>query len=97
LSKSKAPIGGNNDLITLMTLQFWRENINFDLWLGWGDKGQLNGRDHEVLQIIKDFSNLKSNKNNCSNRILSLGLSKKGNPRHPLYMPNEFFLRPFEQ
>ena len=95
LLKSKDPIGRNNDLITLITLQFWRKNINCDLWLGWGDKGQLSGRDHEVLKVIKKLSNLKSNENNYSKRILSLGLSKKGNPRHPLYMPNESFLRPF--
>ena len=96
LSKSKDPIGGNNDLITLTTLQFWRKNINCDLWLGWGDKGQLNGRDLKVLEIIKNLSNFKSNEN-YSKRILSLGLSKKGNPLHPLYMPNESFLRPFGQ
>ena len=95
LSKSKDPIGNNNDLITLATLQFWRKNINCDLWLGWGDKGQLNGRDREVLGIIKNLSNLKSSENNYPKRILSLGLSKKGNPLHPLYMPNESFLRPF--
>ena len=96
MSKSKDPIGGNNDLITLTTLQFWRKNINCDLWLGWGDKGQLNGRDLKVLEIIKNLSNFKSNEN-YSKRILSLGLSKKGNPLHPLYMPNESFLRPFGQ
>ncbi len=97
LSKSKDPIGRNNDLITSISLEFWLKNINCDLWLGWGDKGQLNGRDREVLQIIKNLSNLKSNENNYSKRILTLGISQKGNPRHPLYMPNESFLRPFGQ
>ena len=78
-----------------MTLKFWQQNINCDLWLGWGDKGQLNGRDREVLKIIENLSDLKSKKNNYSDRILSLGLSKKGNPYHPLYIPNETLLRPF--
>ena len=96
LSKSNDPIGENNDLITLKSLKFWRENNNCDLWLGWGDKGQLNGRDLKVLKLIKNFSNLKSNENNYSKRVLSLGLSKKGNPRHPLYMPNKSFLRRFD-
>ena len=95
LSKSKDPIGGNNNLITLKLLEFWWENTNCDLWLGWGDKGQLNGRDLEVKKLIKNLSNLKLNKNNYSKRVLSLGLSKKGNPRHPLYMPNQSFLRKF--
>ena len=94
LSKSIDPIGKNNNLITLKSLEFWRENTHCDLWLGWGDKGQLNGRDRKVLELIKIFSNL--NENNCSKRVLSLGLSKKGNPRHPLYMPNQSFLRKFD-
>ena len=96
LSKSKDPIGEHNDLITLKSLEFWRENTNCDLWLGWGDKGQLNGRDGKVLKLIKSFSNFKSNENNSSKRVLSLGLTKKGNPRHPLYMPNQSFLRKFD-
>jgi len=96
LSKSKDPIGKNNDLITLKSLEFWRDDINCDLWLGWGDKGQLKGRDRKILKLIKNFSNLKSNENNSSKRVLSLGLSKKGNPRHPLYIPNQSFLRKFD-
>ena len=97
LSKSKNPVGGNNDLITLKILEFWRKNIHCDLWLGWGDKGQLYRRDYMVLKLIKSLSNWKSNENNHSKRILSLGFTKKGNPLHPLYMPNESFLRPFDQ
>ena len=96
LSKSKNPIGVKNDLITIKTLEFWRQDSNCDLWLGWGDKGQLQGRDRKVLKLIKKFSNLKSSKNNYSKRVLSLGLSKKGNPRHPLYMPKQSFLRKFD-
>ena len=96
LLKSKDPVGKNNDLITLKVLEFWSENINCDLWLGWGDKGQLNRRDCDVLKLIKNHSNLKSRNNNCSNRVLSFGLSKKGNPLHPLYMPKESLLKPFD-
>ena len=96
LSKSKYPLGQNNDLITLKVLEFWRENINCDLWLGWGDKGKLYGRDSIVLKLIKNISKLDTNENIHSRRILSLGLSKKGNPRHPLYMPNQSSLKRFE-
>ena len=96
LSKSKDPIGGNNDLITLKVLKFWMKNTNCDLWLGGGDKGQLFRRDLVVLKLIRKISNMNSNENNTYKRILTLGLSKKGNPRHPLYMPNDSFLRPFD-
>ena len=97
LSKSKDPVGENNDLITLKALEFWVKNLNCDLWLGWGDKGKLFSRDNRVINLIRNFSKLDSNENNYSRRILSLGLTQKGNPRHPLYMPNESFLKPFEE
>ena len=97
LSKSKDPVGSNNDLITLKTLEFWRKNINCDLWLGWGDKGKLYRRDRKVLKLIKNLSKVDSRENNYSRRVLALGFSKKGSPRHPLYMPNESFLKPFEE
>ena len=96
LLKNKDPVGRNNDLIILKVLEFWRKNINCDLWLGWGDKGKLYKRDRIVLKIIKDLSELDSKENNYSRRVLSLGVSKKGSPRHPLYMPNESCLKPFE-
>ncbi len=95
LSKSNDPIGGNNDLITLKSLKFWSEDSNCDLWLGWGDKGQFKGRDQKVIKLIKKFSNIKSSGNYLSKSALCLGLSKKGNPRHPLYMPNSSVLRRF--
>ena len=96
LLKNNDPIGVNNDLITLKSLEFWQKNTNCDLWLGWGDKGQLNGRDRKVLKLIKNFANWKLNGNNYSKNIFCLGLSKKGNPLHPLYMPNQSFLRKFD-
>ena len=96
LSKSQNPVGKNNDLITLKVLEFWKGDINCDLWLGWGDKGKLFGRDRTLLKLIKNLSILDSNENNYSRRVLSLGLTQKGSPRHPLYMPNESFLKPFK-
>ena len=36
LVKNKDPVE-KNDLIILKVLEFWRKNINCDLWLGWGD------------------------------------------------------------
>ena len=58
LSKVIDPIGENNDLITIKILEFWSRNINCDLWLGWGDKGNLNKRDIKVLKFIKNLSNM---------------------------------------
>ena len=83
-------------MIILKVLEFWKENINFDLWLVWGDNGKLYKRDPILLKIIKDLLSLESKENNYSRRVLILGVSKKGSPRHPLYMPNESFLKPFD-
>ena len=96
LAKSRDPIGKYNDLVILTLLEFWCKNIDCDIWLGWGDKGNLHSRDIKVLKLIQKFSNLNLTKNDSSHRVLTLGLSKKCNPRHPLYMPKESFLRPFE-
>ncbi len=96
LSESIDPVGENNNLITLKVLDFWRKNIYCDLWLGWGDQGQLYDRDLIVLELIRNFSELESNQKKYSRRVFSLGLSKKGNPRHPLYMPKKSLLKPFE-
>ena len=96
LLKSNNPVGDNNDLIILIALEFWSKNINCDLWLGWGDKGMLNGRNLTVLKLINNFSNLRTSKNDPSKRVLSLGITKKGNPRHPLYLPYESMLKPYE-
>ena len=41
LLKNKVPVGEKIDLIILKVLEFWRENINCDLWLGWEDKGKV--------------------------------------------------------
>ena len=97
LKKMNDPIGSNNDLITLKVLDFWSKNVNCDLWLGWGDQGTLNGRNQKVLEMIKNISILNSKKTSVPKIPLSIGISKKGNPRHPLYMPNESLLKPFDQ
>ena len=78
LLKNKDPLGGNNDLIILKILEFWSENINCDLWLGWGDKGHLSKRDQIVLEIIKDLLKLDSKENNYPRHVLVWASAKKG-------------------
>ena len=95
LRRSYEPVGKNNDLITFKALDFWIRNGNCDLWLGWGDQGVLKGRDQKVIEMIKNISTLNSKKNMFSKTPLALGISKKGNPRHPLYIPNGSLLMPF--
>ena len=95
LRSSYDPVGKNNDLITFKVLDFWSRNGNCDLWLGWGDQGVLKGRDKKVIEMINKISSLNSKKNMFSKSPLVLGISKKGNPRHPLYIRNGSLLMPF--
>ena len=70
---------------------------------GWGIRGTRKanavvlGKTPNYDYLIKNFPNSKSNEERYSKRVLSIGLTKKGNPRHPLYMPNESFLKPFRR
>ena len=53
--------------------------------LAWGNHGALKSRSDQVLQLI-DVG---------SNKLFCLGKTKKGHPRHPLYLPSSTPLVPF--
>jgi len=53
----------------------------------WGDKGDLKGRDKEVLEILQNPQMEKS--------IRCFGRTKRGNPRHPLYLKKSTQLEDF--
>ena len=46
------------------------------VWLGWGNRGTWLGRDRQVLALLGSRAPL-----------LCLGLTRQGQPRHPLYAP----------
>lgn len=55
------------------------------LWLGWGNGGRWRGRDRQVLQLLSRLPV----------RLLCLGHTASGQPRHPLYVPGSRALEPF--
>lgn len=55
------------------------------LWLGWGNGGALLGRDRQLLTGLADLQL----------RLLCLGTTILGQPRHPLYVRGDCCLRPF--
>ena len=97
LFNHKNPVGYLNNNHIYKNLKHWSENKNCDLWLGWGDNGTLFDRDQKVLEMIKRISVLNSTKSDHIKRPLAMGKSKKGNPRHPLYLPNGSLLRKFDE
>ena len=82
------PIGFLNHRIIEQNIKYWSKSINCDLWLGWGNKGNLYGRDSEVYKIIRKYIHIK--RNNYSKNIypLLINKTKYNNPMHPLYCQN---------
>lgn len=54
------------------------------LWLGWGNGGRWRGRDQQLLQLL----------GHLPVRLLCLGHTARGQPRHPLYVPGGSVLQP---
>ncbi len=72
LKQVAEPIGKDNDSYILKTAQ------NSDqLILAWGNHGAWQKQDLYVLQLLKNHTHL-----------YCFGVTKKGCPRHPLYLPS---------
>ncbi|KGG16182.1 MULTISPECIES: DUF1643 domain-containing protein [unclassified Prochlorococcus] len=95
LKTCKDPIGEGNDLELKKRMRSWSENLYSDLWLGWGVNGRFMNRDIDVLGVIKKFYSKRHEKYPYASKPLSLGRTKGGYPRHPLYVAKKEILRPF--
>ena len=80
------PVGSENDLILERNIRYWLANDLCKLWIGWGVNGKLMNRDKKVLEKIK---------NKDSKEPYAIGITKKGCPRHPLYVGKNKKLLPF--
>ena len=70
LKQANQPIGKNNDRYILESVEGSDQVI-----LAWGNHGTWQQQDLYVLQLLKTHKHL-----------YSLGITKKGCPRHPLYL-----------
>ena len=52
------------------------------VWLGWGNGGVWQGRDQQVLKLIRQVLPPMG-----SSPLLVLGITASAQPRHPLYVP----------
>ncbi len=96
LKHSKNPIGYENDLEISKRLRCWAYNPSWDIWLGWGAKGILMHRNLQVLSLLNKFWKIRTNKYPKIPGPLAIGLTKCGQPKHPLYVPCNEALRPFD-
>ena len=85
LKTHKDPIGFYNNHFINSSLRYWSENINCDLWLGWGNKGKLFSRSEQVLKILAKYKKLKQKRFYDSYEPLMIKKTKYDNPMHPLY------------
>ncbi len=90
------PVGFENNSELKARLLLWANNSDWDLWLGWGAKGILQQRNLKVLELLKEYSNIRFGNFPNSLGPLAIGVTKGGQPMHPLYSPKSKLLKPFE-
>ncbi len=95
ISKCTNPVGEGNDQQIVSSIMKWSEDSRWDLWLGWGRAGNTFGRNIEAISIIELHFKNRLNLFPYAKGPLCLGLTKNGNPRHPLYAHNSEKLMPF--
>jgi hypothetical protein len=79
LSAARDPCGPDNDA----WIRWWASVCPRFVVAAWGSLGGLRGRDEEVLALFEGVE------------VSCLGVTKAGNPRHPLYVKGSTPLRPY--
>ena len=89
----KKPVGYLNNKFINESLKYWSENQNCHLWLGWGNKGIFFNRNIKVSKRIINFYSAKKEKFIDPLGPLFIEKTKKENPMHPLYCPDNSVLK----
>ncbi len=85
LRRCEDPVGDANDRLLISWFQRWAAHRYWDLWLGWGAAGRLHHRDQQVVQMLKHALSQR----HAGPAPVTLGTTRSGQPRHPLYVPSE--------
>ncbi len=82
LRRVDQPVGAHSDA-WLATALGWLAALPWDpagppprVWVGWGNRGGLHGRNQQVLDGLRSWEG----------EVVCLGVTRKGQPRHPLYV-----------
>ncbi len=97
LINHKDPVGSLNNNIINRYISYWSKTIECDLWIGWGNKGNLFDRDLYVYNILKESFFNKKRKFSNFTKPLFIKNTKHNNPIHPLYCPNNSKLKEFNE
>ena len=85
LQRCSDPIGDKTDAVLQCWMEDWADQPFWDLWLGWGTRGVLFQRDQTVLARLA----LCLRRRKAGAGPLTLGTTRSGQPRHPLYVPGD--------
>jgi hypothetical protein len=87
LRSADDPVGPDNDAVITWWLWSQQAELIGPVVAAWGVHGTLQGRDRHAAGLLADRG-----------RDLScLGVTKDGNPKHPLYLPADSPLIPYPQ
>jgi len=86
LRRCADPVGAENDRWLQQRLE--AQPPGGALWLGWGNGGAWRGRDQQVLALLERWA-APGCERGVHPRLLALGLTASGQPRHPLYAPGD--------
>ena len=79
LFKVSDPVGAENNRFLMQAVERCSTVV-----LGWGNRGTFLGRDRQVMSLLA-----------WRNDLYCLGITKDGQPRHPLYVKGDTNLEPF--
>ncbi len=90
------PVGEANDKVIMSLAHRWSLEKTWDLCLGWGNRGAYLHRNCKVISLLQPYVIQRRSSLGMESPLLSLGVTKNGNPRHPLYLSSKELLRPFK-
>jgi len=85
LQRCSDPIGDRTDAVLQHWMEDWADHPLWDLWLGWGTRGALFQRDEAILAKLAPALQSRV----AGDGPLTLGTTRNGQPRHPLYVPGD--------
>lgn len=95
LHQVRDPIGCNNNIILERWLKRWAASPDLELWCGWGARGGRWNRDSFVLERIGSVLSDRRRVAPGSPEPFSIGLTRGGHPRHPLYAAKTSMRHPY--
>lgn len=85
LQRCSDPIGDHTDAVLQHWMEDWAEHPSWGLWLGWGTRGAWFQRDQALVARLAPC--LRRRRSGAG--PFTLGSTRSGQPRHPLYVPGD--------